>query len=149
MAFGQALKAVALLGLLIVAVGTAGCHASFCAGSGCSAGHIDFGTNYKMAGQHGDISIIGKRSTFRVGENIGLVAHLSSAAGTKALRLQVTWHGSAHQLTITIANPKSNVVGAVLAPANLSVLGISQPGRYTFRMLHGTKQLAGGSLTEK
>lgn len=150
LALGRRLTGVIVApALVLVSLSVAGCHASFCAGSGCGgSGKIDFGTSYKHA-HGGDFSIVGKKKSFKLGQNVAMVGHLTGTAGTKALTLKATRNGTAHSLTLHIPSSRDKVVAATLAPGNLTFLGVTHPGNYTFRLLGHSKQLAKGTLSER
>lgn len=130
-------------------VGLAGCHASFCVGSGCNRGTIEFGKSFQQSRKGGDISIVGKKSTFRLGQDVAMVAHLSQNAKTKTLALRVTGNGDHMNVAYPVSAPTSNVLAYGFSPKNLAAFGITKPGTYTFELLRKTKMLAKGSLTEK
>lgn len=80
---------------------------------------------------------------------MAFVAHVNETVHVSALTLKASRNGTSHSLSISIASKKSNEVAAVLAPGNLSVLGVTQAGKYMFAVLEGAKQLGKGTLTEK
>lgn len=126
---------------------TAGCSASFCAGSGCDKGTIVFGTSFKQ--DSGSISIVGKKDTFKLGEPVTMLATLSEDAGAKQLTLEVTGKGSHRSVPYGISSASSNELANQFKRADLDTLGITASGDYTFRILRGSKELAKGSMTEK
>jgi len=136
-------------GLVLVTFGVAGCHASFCIGSGCDGGKIYFGTSYKQAHAGGSISIVGRTSKFTLGQSVAMVANLSQKPGTLTLLLRVTRNGRAHSLPYGLSSKQDNVVASLFPASQLATLGITQAGTYSFQLLHGSKQLASGSMTEK
>ncbi len=140
---------VLAVAVILATLGAAGCKASFCAGSGCNAGKIYFGKNYKQSGNGGNISVVGKTTTFKLGQNVAMVADLSQNAKAKTLTLKVTKGGTAHAVPYNVGSPKSNVMANLFTPGDLSTLGITAAGKYNFVILRGSKQLAKGSLTEK
>jgi len=136
-----------VLGLLLIPLGVAGC--SFCVGSGCTSSGIDFGTSYKQASGGGDISIQGKKSTFSVGEPVAMVAHLSDNAGTKTLTLRVTGGAKTLNLSYPVSSASDNVLASTFSGTDLTSMGLNAPGHYTLILLHGSTNLAQGTLTEK
>ena len=135
--------------LVLVALGAAGCGTSFCAGSGCDSGKIFFGSNFKQTSKNGAISVVGKTSTFRQGQNVAMVANLSENAGTKTLTLEVANGGKHVSVPYHLTSSSSNELANLFNNADLHTLKITQPGTYTFRILRGSKVLASGSMTEK
>jgi hypothetical protein len=135
--------------LLPISAATSGCGFSFCAGSGCDSGKIYFGGDIQQSQGGGAISLVGKTDTFHLGQNVALLANLSESAGTTTLALEVTGKNLHKTVPYHIQNAKDNEIGTVFSPSNLSALGVTSPGTYTFRVLHGSKQLASGSMTEK
>ncbi len=130
-----------------LAVGTTSC--SFCVGSGCSNGTIDFGTSFKQDSSGGGFSIIGKTDTFTLGQSVAMVAKLSEGAGAHSISLEVSRNSSRHTLAYHVNATDSNVLANKFTPADLTSLGVSTAGTYTFRFLRGSKELAKGTMTEK
>lgn len=141
---------VALAGtFVLLPLGVAGCGGSFCAGSGCDAGKIYFGSNYKQSNSGGGISVVGRSSTFKLGQSVAMVANLTENAGTKTLTLRTSQNGRVHAVPYHVGSGKSNVFANVFTSSALAVLGVNSAGTYTFQLLRGSKQLAKGSMTEK
>ena len=133
--------------LVLSAFGMAGCQASFCAGSGCDAGKIFFGTNYKQTSS--GISVVGRSSTFTLGQSVAMVANLSQNPNTLTLTLRVSRNGKATSEPYRLTSKQNNVLASLFTSSDLTTLGITQAGTYSFGLLRGSKQLAGGSMTEK
>jgi hypothetical protein len=145
---GRLARAALLPALIPLTFVTSGCGFSFCVGSGCDSGTIEFGSDIQQSKSGGALSIVGKTDTFRPGQRIAMLAYLSEQAGTRTLALDVTSKHSHRSVPYRIADAKDNEIGTVFSRSDLNVLGITTPGTYTFRVLHGSKELAKGSMTE-
>ena len=139
------LAALPLLVPLSMAVSAGTVHA--CSGNDCP-GVIVFGSGYSQKG-NGDIFPVHRATTFKLGTRFAMIAHLSADAGTTRLTLRVARGSAAHNFNYTVGHKTSNVVATTFLPSDLKTLRVTSPGKYTFSLLHGSKMLATGSMTEK
>ena len=65
------------------------------------------------------------------------------------MNLTVAHAGKSKSVPYSVQNTGSNELASLLNTASLHALGVTGPGKYTFTILRGKKQLASGSLIEK